>query len=129
MYKGIFIILSIIIIIIFFNFITQNYTKATVTVLEENLEKMRLDFLAEEKDEKKIKNDIDMVFEEWYKRYNILAYYIEHDELEKVENDLTMVRSCIEAGTIEEGIEHIDTSIFLMNHIKEKETFNLKNIF
>ena len=129
MYKGIVIIVIIIITILSLNFTTQNYTKETVLIIEENLQNMREDLLQEDKDEKKLKKDIEETFKEWDKRYEILAYYIEHDELEKVENDLTMVRSSIEAGVYEQVVEHVDTCIFLMKHIKEKETFNIKNIF
>ena len=129
MYKGIMIIVIITIIILSLNFITQNYTKESVKILEENLKNMREDFLEEEKHKEKLEKDIEETFKEWNKRYDILAYYIEHDELEKVENDLTIVRSSIEAEVYDQGVEHIDTCIFLMKHIKEKETFKLKNIF
>ena len=119
MYKGIMIIVIITIIILSLNFITQNYTKESVKILEENLKNMREDFLEEEKHKEKLEKDIEETFKEWNKRYDILAYYIEHDELEKVENDLTIVRSSIEAEVYDQGVEHIDTCIFLMKHIKE----------
>ena len=129
MYKGIFIILAIIIVVFCLNYITNKYTDDSVIILEGKLHQMKFDFLEKYINEEKIKKDIDDVFKEWYKRYNVLTYYIEHDELEKVENDLTMVKSCIDAKNFEDGVEHIDTSIFLMKHIKAKETFDFKNIF
>ena len=129
MYKSIFIIIIIIISILVLNLLTQNYTKDTIEILDKSLQDMREDFLKNEKDEDKLEKDIEDTFMQWDKRYEILAYYIEHDELEKIENDLTMVKSSVVAKEYEQGIEHIDTCIFLMKHIREKEAFNLKNIF
>jgi len=129
MYKGIIIIVIIIVIIVLLNCITQNYTKETIVILKENLNKMRSDFLEEEINEDKIRQDIENTVNEWNKRYEILAYYIEHDELEKVENDLTMIKSNIDAKEYGEGVEHIDSCVFLINHIGDKEAVNIRNIF
>lgn len=129
MYKEILIIIIIILVILSLNIITQNYTKDSVAILSENLIRMKEDFLQEEKSQEKLNQDIANTFQEWDKRHDTLAYYIEHDELEKVETDLTMVRSNIETGEYEQGVEHLDSCIFLLEHIQDKEAFNLKNIF
>lgn len=65
----------------------------------------------------------------WDKKYQALAYYIEHDELEKVSEALVRAKSNINAEEYNTAIENIDGCIFLLQHIEEKDKFSLKNIF
>ena len=58
-----------------------------------------------------------------------MAYYIEHDELEKVRTNLTELKSHTETEEYEEAINDLDKSVFVLEHIEEKSEFNLKNIF
>ena len=58
-----------------------------------------------------------------------MAFYIEHDELEKVETCLTNIRSDIETEELEHSIENLDNCIFILEHIRDKESISLANIF
>ena len=71
----------------------------------------------------------EKVKEEWETRHDKLAYYIEHDELEKVETNLTSMNSFLETNEYAEAISELDKDIFILKHIKEKYEFNLENIF
>ena len=65
----------------------------------------------------------------WEARHDKLAYFIEHDELEKVETDLTSLKSFIETNSYSEATSELDKSVFVLQHIEDKYAFNLENVF
>lgn len=113
------------------NGITENYTKQSVEEAINNLSELREEVIKEEENINSdiAKERIDNVHEKWDARYEKLAYYIEHDELEKVETELTGLRGYIEKEEYTEAVPEIDKSMFILEHIKDKTSFNLKNIF
>ena len=52
-----------------------------------------------------------------------------HQEIDTIETSLIKARAKIKEDHLDESIEDIDTLIFLLDHIKEKEKTSLKNIF
>ena len=76
-----------------------------------------------------IKNKEEVIYKEWDEMFSKLAYYIEHEELEKVSKNLENVKTYIKLGKYEEGIKEINEVIFVLNHIEDKYSFNLQNIF
>jgi uncharacterized membrane protein YhiD involved in acid resistance len=127
MHREIIICIIIIIIIIVLNIITQNYTKESIDILNEKLETLKVTLTDENKEE--IEKNINSIMEEWQNRFQKLAYFIEHDELEKVETELTVLRANIQTEEYEDAITEIDKSIFILNHIKDKFRLEIKNIF
>jgi len=122
------VIISIIIVISIFSLdvITQNFTE------ESTHETGRM--LLELKDNIKGKNSnipelLEEIFDNWNKRKETLAYFIEHDELEKVETNLTNIKSFVEVEDLDMAISSIEEAEFILQHIEEKNRFNLKNIF
>ena len=75
------------------------------------------------------KEKIEEIYDNWKNRYKKLAYYIEHDELEKVDTQLTGVKSYIEMEEFSETVPELDKAIFILEHINNKNIVNLKNIF
>lgn len=127
------VIFSIIIIVFIFlgNGITENYTKESIEETSNYLIELK-DELSESEEEKNpdiINDKIKEIHEKWDERYEKLAYYIEHDELEKVETELTDVQARIKTENYSEAIPEVDKCVFILRHIKEKYAFNLKNIF
>lgn len=126
-------IICIIIVILIFlgNAVTQNYTNASVTETTENLNELRKEISKEENeiDSETAKQKVDEIHEKWDSKYEKLAYYIEHDELEKVETELTGLRGYIEKEEYAEAIPELDKSVYILEHIKNKTALNLKNIF
>ncbi len=113
------------------NVITQNYTKITVEQLSNDLSEVKGELL-------KIKNEgnnielekkVEKIRNDWDKSHNKLAYYIEHNELEKVEDNFTGMQSYIETFQYEDAINQLDKSVFILNHIQEKYAFSLENVF
>ncbi len=79
--------------------------------------------------EKDMENKSDEIYGEWEdinKKWSIIVL---HDEIDLIETSLIRMKSKIKTGNIDESMEDLDTSIFLLKHIKEKEKTSLKNIF
>lgn len=131
MLKEIIICITIILTIVMGNNITQEYTTQAVEEMTNLLGNVRTK-ICESKENIDI-NEIEEIIEdikvEWEKRHEKLAYYIEHDELEKVETNLTGLKGEIEAGEYGDAMSQLDQSIFLLEHIEDKYAFNLQNIF
>ena len=79
--------------------------------------------------EEDMENKSDEIYGEWEdinKKWSIIVL---HDEIDLIETSLIRMKSKIKTGNIDESMEDLDTSIFLLKHIKEKEKTSLKNIF
>ncbi len=111
------------------NIITQNYTNQSVETMDTQLEKLKQKLIQEEVEKEEVEQEFENAMEHWKERYKILAYYIEHDELEKVETELTSLKGNIQVEQYEEGVPDLEKSIFILNHIKEKFKLNIKNVF
>ena len=126
-------IISIIIVVLIFvgNAVTENYTRESVDETTKNLTTLREEIIKNE-DEVNVniaKEKIDNIYKQWDSRHKKLAYYIEHDELEKVKTELTGLRAYIEKEEYSEAIPELDKSVYILEHIKDKTALNLKNIF
>ena len=66
---------------------------------------------------------------EWEKDYNILALYLEHDELEKIGNVISKLNSNVENKEKENSLENIKEIKFLLTHIQNKSILNIQNVF
>ena len=129
MKKELIICSAIVIAIILGNILTQGYTKEVVLYMDEELENLKEDLLQEEVDTEKVAGKITNIREEWEKRYQKLAYFIEHDELEKVETELSSLQANIETKEYKQGIPDLQKCIFILDHIKDKSSLQIKNIF
>jgi len=131
MYKEFIISFIIIVFVIILNIYTENYTKESVSLITDNLEKLKTSINEENNVEnnEEIKKQIDFIIEEWDNRNDILAYYIEHNELEKVKTEMVSLKANIEEGEPEKGIMDLNKCIFILDHIKEKTALQIKNIF
>ena len=124
-------VISIILVILIFigDALTQGYLDKSVEDMSNELEELKEIIKIEEVDNKSAREKINNVHNNWDEKYEKLAYYIEHTELEKVETSLTGVRSYIESQEYSEGIAELDKSVYLLEHIKFKGKVSLKNIF
>ena len=52
-----------------------------------------------------------------------------HSELDLIETSFVKMKAQIEEGELNKSMEEIETGIFLVDHINEKEKLCLKNIF
>lgn len=129
MLKEIIVCIVIVIAIIFGNNTTQDYTRDSVSELSSGLLKLRGNVNQENIENENIQKEVEGIYKNWEKRHEKLAYFIEHDELEKVETELIAIKSEVETGNYEELISGIDKSVFILEHIEDKYAFNLENVF
>ena len=125
------IIISIIIVIsvIVVDFVSSNYTKQSRLEIEKCLKDLRYELEKEYPNETELENKIQFTNEKWKDKYEKLAFYIEHDELEKVETEIYGLNANIDTKEYNQAIEKIEKCKFILKHIEEKENLNFKNIF
>ena len=116
------------------NIITQNYTKQSVNNLSNELEELKENIGGKigennNKENEELIEKINDITKNWEERHDKLAYYIEHNELEKVEDNLTGLSSLVKTNEYPDAIKELDKCVFILKHIEEKYAFNLENIF
>ena len=129
MYKEAVISIIIVILIIGLNIITSNYTKETFSELSNELSGLRQEISEENINKEDLQNKVNNISDEWDYRSDILAYYIEHTELEKVEMNFTNLHGEIETEKYTDALSQVDGIISLFEHIEDKYRLSLKNIF
>jgi len=124
------IIIIIILIIVFAGAVyTQNYLNETSDMLVSKLENLKTDLETENIEQKTLEEQADEIYGEWEDINEKWSVVVLHDEIDLIETSLIRMKSKIKTESIEESMEYLDTSIFLLKHIKEKEKTSLKNIF
>ena len=127
MYKELIIIVIVIAIIVGLDIITNKYTNETLEVLSSELNILK-DYILKE-DKENSKEQMQKIKLKWEERYKILAFYIEHDELEKVETEMVKLEADIEVEEFKHCISELETTNFILEHIQEKEEMHLRSIF
>ncbi len=127
MHKELIICIILVILIIIGDIVTQNYTKKTVNYITEKLESLKQSLQEDSKEN--ANEEISKIDEKWQEVHDKLAYYIEHDELEKVETDFTACKSLVSTGDYGQAISELEKMAFVLEHITDKYSFNLVNIF
>ena len=127
MQKELVICVILVILIIIGDIVTQNYTKNTVNYITGELESLKQSLF--EKDDDKADKEISKIDNKWKEVYDKLAYYIEHDELEKVESNFNACKSLAKTREYEQSISELEKTVYVLEHITDKYSFNLVNIF
>lgn len=103
----------------------QNYTSKTLDTISTNLEELKETL----NDNKFSKEKVIQVNNEWDKKFNILTCFLEHDELEKVKTQLVVITTGIDVEDTEYVYEEIDKAVYILEHIKDKNSLKLDNVF
>ena len=127
MLKEAIICIIIVITIVGLDIYTQNFTSESVkeitgifNKIEENISNRNIE---------QINNEIKNIGTKWEEKQKKLAYYIEHDELEKVHTAIVTMKSYAETENFSSAMAELEEGKFVLEHIQEKNAFNLKNIF
>ena len=126
MYKEITISVILLVFIFTANYLTRNYTQKSIEEVTQNLESLKTEMLEKGEQTGEKYDELEKV---WLEKYEVLAYYIEHDELEKVSSELFQLKGSIQTDQVDEGIPTIENCKFILDHIKDKDKFEIKNIF
>ena len=84
--------------------------------------------LVEEETYEEANQKINEIDEYWKKSEDIVSFFVEHDELEKVMTEYTSLKTYCKLEQ-EEAFEALDKMAFIIKHIEEKDDLKLKNIF
>ena len=124
-------IICIVTVVLIFigHFVLQGYSKNAIGETTGNIDELKEILIEKEVDKDKAKNKIEEIHEKWDKKYNIMAFYIEHNELEKAETELTGLRASIEVEDFEQAYNELSRAEYILKHIEEKNSLSWKNIF
>lgn len=129
MLKETIICIVIIIAIIFGDKATANFTTEVVSQLSSELTSLREEITQDNHQKQQLQEKMEAIYQKWKQKHDKLAYYIEHDELEKVETDFVSIKSYLETEEYEEATSQLDKCVFVLKHIEDKYDFNLQNVF
>ncbi len=121
-------VICIVIVVFIFglDIFTQKFTEETIDLTSKQLEDLKTNILDDNiETEEKVKN----IDDEWKNKQDKLAYYIEHNELEKVNTAIVTMKSYIETEDFSSAIAELEKGKYILEHIKDKNTFDLQNIF
>lgn len=124
-YKPILLASIIVIFVIILDFITVNNTKKIIGNMNEKLDKID-NLLSDNKSAVDSANDL---LENWEKSYKLMSYYLEHDEIEKIGNNINLIQKQIEIEDYDDARQSITETKFLFDHLEEKQILNIENFF
>ena len=127
--KEIIIIIVILIIIFGGAAYTQKFLDNSADMLVSKLENLKSDLESNNLEQENLEKQTDEIYGEWEDINEKWSVIVLHDEIDLIETSLIRMKSKIKTKSLEESMEDLDTSIFLLKHIKEKEKTSLKNIF
>ncbi len=129
MNKELLISIAVIVAIIILDIITTNYTEHAIYILSQKIEAIKEDILNERTEKNNLKKQVNQLQEEWTNHYKKLAYYLEHDELEKVKTKITRINGYIEQEEYKDTYVELEETSFILQHIADKEKFSVQSIF
>lgn len=106
----------------------QNVEKnEELTLSLENKNELELEEVDKEIDG--IIEDIGDLKNDWFKEEKKLSFFAEHDELEKISYAITILEENAINNEYNNALENLVEAKYWLEHVKEKDSFRLKNIF
>ncbi len=129
--RDIVIIIVIIAIILTGDICTKKYLNETADELTKSLEDLKEKTIIAMKTENRenIKIEIDNIKNKWDKTNEIWSIIAIHQELDNIEQAITKAKSNIDNGEFADALEEIETAIFFVEHVKEREKVAIRNVF
>lgn len=123
-----YVIVGVILIFVFFmEHITYRNLSDSVKWMKDGI--TSIENKLEENRETEAQDEFLELKSKWEGEQEKLAFFVEHEELEKVSNDMVIIVSNFEQNEADEIDENITDLKFMLDHIEEKNQLNLKNIF
>lgn len=127
MYKELVICIVIIVSIFSLDMFTQGYTNRAVEEISKKIEELEQNITREDKEI--VDAQLNNINHRWEMMHKKLAYYIEHNEIEKVDTAFVNMESYIKSEEYASAKAQLEEGKFILKHIKQKYSFNLQNIF
>ena len=128
MKKEIIVCIIILILIIGGDIITQSYSENSTARMTKELQELQ-NLIENNTEVEEITERINDIENNFNEDYNKLAYFIEHEELEKVKTGIVSIKAYTKSEELGEAMNEVDKTIYILEHIVEKYKVNLKNIF
>ena len=112
--------------------LTNNYTKKNFGRIDEKLEEIKkigLSLINEEDKEDELKNKLGELEKDWHNINSKTAFFLEHDELEKINSSMIKFKSYFELEEYTEAIPELENCKFILKHLQDKEAIDLINLF
>ncbi len=119
----------IILAIIIGEWLTQSYSKKTLSGVQDSLRELKEGILSSENEVSELIDKTNQIYDKWEEDNQLLSYYLEHDELEKVNTQFVLVKGYLETDDPQNALPDIEEGIYILEHIKEKEKLSIKNVF
>ena len=129
MYKELIISIIIVILIIGLDIGTQKYANNAVQETINSLYNIKDKTKEGNRNDDEILKQTSDLYSSWLNQHRKLAIFIEHDELEKVETDFVTCKSYMESKQYDMANAELEKTIFVLEHISDKYSFNFENIF
>ena len=120
--------ISIVLLILSAEWLTQKYTHKAFAEIEENLIQLKEEILQTNANNSQLIKKTEQISELWESKQENLSYYLEHNELEKVNTQIVLIKGYLESDSPQDAIPDLEEGLYIIEHIKEKEAFKLKNI-
>lgn len=129
--KQIVIIIVVLILIFVGSYISQNYIRITSDQLISQIDELKeeLQKSIETRDNKKSAELAENIINKWDEIEEKWSILVLHNELDNIELALIGMKSHIETEQYADGMEELEKSKFLLEHITQRERFSLKNVF
>lgn len=121
------IIVVILIIVFYIEHITSKNLSNSVEWMRNGIVSIENKLI--EKQEEEAQKEFYELKEKWEGENEKLSLYVEHNELEKVGNDMVIIESNFSRNEADELFENIADLKYMLSHIEEKNQLKLKNIF
>lgn len=120
----------IVIVILLGEWGTQKYTNKQLGMVESELRELKENILQAESESatSDFLERTNEIYDSWEEKNDVLSYYLEHDELEKVNTQIVLIKGYLETEDAEDAVPEIEEGLYILQHIKNKQEFNLKNI-
>lgn len=132
MKKEIIISIIVIAVVIIADITTSKITDSKITDMNNKLAMMKETINGRGEDlesNEEILNQARNIKNTWEEYNNVLSYYIEHEELEKVGTEVNCLYNYADCNDDKQGLDSITRLEFILEHISEKHDFTLNNFF
>lgn len=129
MRKELIITILVFFIIIISDIFLQNYIKGSVEEIKNDLENLKKVVLDSGIESKELEEKVKTIYEKWEIKNKVLTFFVEHDELEKVNTELNKIKGYFEVDMKDDSMTDINETIYVLEHIREKQKVSLKNVF
>lgn len=131
MLKEIFLIIAIIVTVVGFNFLIQNYLDNSSDEFVSKLGELSNKLLEnnENVNYEEVKSEVIDLESKWYEVESIWMLIILHSELDKVDSAFKELEATLEAKNSELAYINVKKLEFMIESVTKKDLFELKNIF